>query len=229
MVTNDDGIAHPGIDTLVTELQTLEGVEVVVVAPAADKTGTSDSTTPGGATYADGATASGYEGTAVDGFPADTVNVAIDELGIEPDLVVSGVNQGQNVGPLAYASGTVGAARTAIRRGIPAIAGSAGLTEGTDYGAVAELISAYITEHRSEYADGTADASTVVSFNIPDCTAGAIKELVEVPLATVIPPGANIFVTDCSVEAATPPADDIAAIMAGHAAVTLVPPEAPTG
>lgn len=227
VVTNDDGIGHPGIDTVVTALQTLDDVEVVVVAPAENQTGASDSTTPGGVTFADGATLSGYEGTAVDGFPADTIEVAVDELGIDPDLVVSGINQTQNLGPGAYLSGTVGAARTAVRRGIPAIAGSAGIEEDTDYEAVAALILAYITEHRAAYADGTADASTVVSFNIPECTAGTIKELVEVPLATVIPEGIDLLHTDCSKETTEPPVDDIAAIAAGYAAVTLVPPEDP--
>jgi 5'-nucleotidase len=228
LVTNDDGIGHPGIDTVVTALDAVDGLEVVVVAPAADRTGSSDTVTPGGASYADGTTVSGYPGTAVDGYPADTIAVAVDELGLEPDLVVSGINQGQNIGPLTYVSGTVGAARAAVRLGIPAIAGSAGLGDDTDYAAVADLIIDHIAEHRAEYADGTADATGVVSFNIPECTAGTIKDLVEVPLATVMPAGLNPFATDCSVDATEPPTDDVAAIAAGHATVSLVPPEDPS-
>ena len=118
LVTNDDGIGAPGIDALVTALSAVDGLDIVVVAPAANQSGTSDKTTPGGASHADATTISGVAGTAVDGFPADSVNVALDELGITPDLVVSGINKGQNTGNLAYASGTVGAARTAARRGI---------------------------------------------------------------------------------------------------------------
>jgi 5'-nucleotidase len=131
LVTNDDGIGAVGIDVLVNTLGEMDEVEVHVVAPAEDQSGTSDTTTPGGAPYADAETASGVQGTAVDGFPADTIAVALDDLGLEPDLVVSGVNVGQNVGPLAYVSGTVGAGRESVRRGIPAIAGSAGITEDT--------------------------------------------------------------------------------------------------
>jgi 5'-nucleotidase len=227
LVTNDDGIGHPGIDTMVTALQGLEEVEVVVVAPATNQTGKSDSTTPGGATFADGATSSGFEGTAVDGTPADSIVVAVESLGIEPDLVVSGINQGQNLGPVAFESGTLGAGRTAARLGIPAIGGSAGIPEDTDYDAVAALVLEHITEHRSEYADGTADVSAVVSFNIPYCSAGDIQALVEVPLAAEFPEGANPYDTDCTVIADQAPTDDIEAMETGHAALTLVPLEAP--
>ena len=167
---------------LVNSLSEINDVEVTVVAPAENQSGTSDKTTAGGAPYAEGATASGIKGTAVDGFPADTIGVALDELGLEPDLVVSGVNTGQNVGPLAYVSGTVGAGREAVRRGIPAIAGSAGLTEDTldDYQLAADLIVRYIEEHRAEYEDGTATTDAVVNINVPDCTAGSAKAFVEV-------------------------------------------------
>ena len=229
MVTNDDGIGHTGIDTLVTAIEELDDVEVVVVAPADDRTGSSDTMTEGGASYADATTISGHEGTAVDGFPADTVTVALDELGIEPDVVVSGINQGQNAGPLAYASGTVGAAREAIRRGVPAIAGSAGLQDDADFAGAAALLVAYIEEHRTELADGTASTDAVINFNVPDCTAGEPRELLEVPLATTIPEGVTPFTADCTLEPAEAPADDILGLAAGYAVVSPVPPENPAG
>jgi 5'/3'-nucleotidase len=155
--------------------------------------------------------------------------VALDELGLEPDLVVSGINKGQNVGPLAYASGTVGAGREAVRRGIPAIAGSAAL-DGDGYELAAQLLVEQIEEHRDEYGEassGTVDA--VVNINVPDCTAGAPKELVEVDLATEIPEGVNPFASDCSAASEEEPADDVLAVVAGHPALSLVPPEAPPG
>jgi 5'-nucleotidase len=224
LVTNDDGIGAPGIDALVTALQSLDGVEVVIVAPADDKTGSSDTTTPGGAPHAAAATASGVAGTAVQGFPADTIGVALDDLGLDPDLVVSGVNPGQNLGPLAAVSGTVGAARTALRRGIPAVAVSVGLEPLADYALGAELVVAWIAEHRAEIADGSVGADAVVSFNVPGCVAGDPKPLVEVPLATAIPEGANVFETaDCSAASPSAPVDDVAAMLAGHLAETPVP------
>jgi len=229
LVTNDDGIGAPGIDALVNALVALDDVEVTIVAPLENQSGSSDTTTPGGATYAPGATASGVEGTAVDGYPADTIAVALDDLGLEPDLVVSGVNKGQNTGPLAYESGTVGAGRAAIRRGVPAVAGSAGLQDDADYATAVELMIAFIEEHRDAFADGSAPTNGVHSFNVPDCTAGSVRELVEVELATEIPDGVNPFESDCSIEVTEEPTNDIAALAAGHSALTLVPAEAPAG
>ena len=231
LVTNDDGIGAVGIDVLVTALEEMDDVDVHVVAPAENQSGSSDTTTPGGAPYGDGATASGVDGTAVRGFPADTIGVALDELGLEPDIVVSGVNIGQNVGPLAYVSGTVGAAREAVRRGIPAIAGSAGLTEATleDYELAAQLTVEQIEANRGSYAGGGGRTDAVVNINVPDCTAGTAKELVEVELATEIPKGVNPFASDCSVASTDEPVDDVLAVAAGHPALSLVAPEPPPG
>jgi len=226
LVTNDDGIGAPGIDALVTALEAVDDVEIVIVAPAENQSGSSDKTTDGTVAHAPGTTASGAEGTAVAGFPADAVNVALDELGIEPDLVVSGVNEGQNVGNLAALSGTVGAARTAIRRGIPAVAASAGIGALADFDAGAALVVDWIGEHRGELDGGTAGTDAVTSFNVPGCQAGEPKALVAVPLAEVIPEGTDPFSTaDCSVDTGAPPADDVAAMVAGHLAVTQVPAE----
>jgi 5'-nucleotidase len=225
LVTNDDGIGAPGIDLLVNELAQMEAVEVDVVAPLENQSGSSDTTTDGGAPYAPGTTASGVEGTAVDGFPADTIAVALDELGLEPDLVVSGVNEGQNTGPLAYVSGTVGAAREAVRRSLPAIAGSAGLGEDADYATAVDLIVAYVEEHRADLAAGSAPTDGVRSFNVPDCTAGTVRDLLEVPLATTVPEGVDLFTSDCSVEVTEPPIDDVTALAAGYSALTVIPAE----
>ncbi len=223
LVTDDDGIAAPGIDVVVNALLELEAVEVIVVAPAENQSGSSDKTTPGGAPYADGETASGVAGTAVDGFPADTIAVALDELGVEPDVVVSGINEGQNTGPFAYISGTLGAARTAARRGIPAVAGSAGLGDTADYESATELVVGWVEEHRAELAGGTAAVDTITSFNVPTCTTGTIKDdVLEVPLAPAIPEGVDPFTSDCSIEPAVAPTDDVAAVAAGYASVTQV-------
>ena len=86
--------------------------EVTVVAPATNQSGTGGQTTPGPLTVTDATTASGYPAKAVAGFPADTVIWALDQGGVtqKPDLVVSGINFGQNLGPAVAISGTVGAA-----------------------------------------------------------------------------------------------------------------------
>jgi len=225
LVTNDDGIGAPGIDNLVNSLLELDAVVIRVVAPAQNQSGSSDKTTEGEVVWEDSATISGFSGIAVYGFPADAVGVALGELGIEPDLVVSGVNQGQNVGPFARPSGTVGAARFAARAGYPAVAASAGIPADADFGAAAALVVAWIEDNRNALADGTASTARVTSFNVPQCTAGSIRALVEVPLADSIPGGANVFFTDCSVEPDSAPTSDVDALFKGFAAVTEVPLE----
>jgi len=225
LITNDDGIGAPGIDVLVNGLRELEGVDLQLVAPAQNQSGSSDKTTEGAVSYAPGVTASGFPGYAVDGFPADSVRVALEELGIVPDLVVSGVNSGQNVGPFAALSGTVGAARYAARAGYPAVAGSAGLGADADYATATALVVQWIQENRRALASGAARNDIVVSYNVPECTAGENRGLVAVPLGTAIPTGANVFVTDCSVPPAGPPVDDVDAMIKGYSAVSDVPLE----
>src|SRR3954447_11913401 len=70
LVTNDDGVGAPGIDALVERLRTLPNVELTVVAPATNQSGTADrfSTTP--LTTTSATTQHGYPATAVNGFPA---------------------------------------------------------------------------------------------------------------------------------------------------------------
>ncbi|MGB1142284.1 MAG: hypothetical protein ACPG1A_15385, partial [Halioglobus sp.] len=60
------------------------------------------------------------------------------------------------------------------------------------------------------------------SFNVPNCTAGQIRELFMVPRATEIPEGGNVFFTDCTVEPDGPPVSDVDAMIKGHAAQTDV-------
>ena len=124
LISNDDGINSPLIHALRDGLATLDDVEIVVSAPDANKSGSSQST-DGGARTVERVFANGeFFGYAVDGRPADAVRFGLLHLGKdEPfDLVVSGINQGANVGDVSHLSGTVGAAMEAIYQGIPAIA-----------------------------------------------------------------------------------------------------------
>ena len=224
VVTNDDGIGAEGIDVLVAALDALANVEIAVVAPAENASGSSDTTTDGEVTWTDGTTAGGFAGVSVAGFPADSVLVALDELGLEPDLVVSGVNSGQNVGPFAALSGTVGAARTAARNGVPAVAVSAGIGDSAGYPVAAALAADWIDLNREAIEEGLLPTDSIVSFNVPACTAGEIGELIATELAVEIPDGVSPFETDCSLEPpAELPGDDVGAIVAGFATQTIVP------
>jgi 5'-nucleotidase len=118
LVANDDGYLAPGLAALV---QACEGLgELDVVAPEQNASGTSNSltlnrglsvyTTPGGHRY-------------INGTPSDCVHVALSGLLEQrPDLVVSGINNGANMGDDTLYSGTVAAAMEGYLFGIPAIA-----------------------------------------------------------------------------------------------------------
>lgn len=221
LVTNDDGVAAEGIAVLVDALATLPDVEIHVVAPAEQRSGTGGSTTDGELTATEATTATGVEAIAVDGFPADTIRYALDELGLEPDLVVSGINEGQNLGPIVELSGTIGAARAAVARGIPALATSAGQSEAPEYEAVAAVVLEWITAHRDSLE---ADPEVVVNINGPTCGVGEVRGTLEtvtaVDLAGRNPLAGEI---DCTVEPAAEPADDVDGFNAGYIVIAPVP------
>ncbi len=228
MVTNDDGVGSEGIDLLSQALSELPDTEVVVIAPAENQSGSGGKTTDGELVTAETTTASGMDATSVAGFPADSVVWAFDEGGLEelPDLVVSGVNQGQNVGPLVELSGTVGAARAAAARGVPSLAVSAGLADPVDYASAVDLAVEWVTEHREALLGGIegAEPAEVWSINVPSCTTGELRGLVEVPTATDIA-GRDLNAVDCT-STATDPADDVAAFLIGYASIDEVSPAA---
>ncbi len=223
LVSNDDGYTGEGLDALVEGLLTLEDVEVTVFAPLDDRTGTSDNSTPGSDATSEVTTLSGYPATAVDAFPADSVEEGLAAMAEPPHVVISGINEGQNIGPLTELSGTVGAARTGARNGIPALAVSQGafLTGGgppPDYPASVELALEWVEEHRGELVaaepvDGIAE---VTNLNVPTCESGELKELVEVPVATEADAqGLDYFAVDCETEVTDLP-NDVVAFIAGH-------------
>ena len=221
LVTNDDGVGAEGIDALVTALTALEGVEVTVVAPAGEQSGTGGNATEGPLTSTPSQTAGGYEATAVEGFPADTIRVAFEDQGLTPDLVVSGINAGQNLGPLVDVSGTVGAARAAVRLGVPALAVSQGMGDAPDYATAAELVVAWVEENRAAIAAGELATDTVVNLNVPTCATGEVRGTLEVESATA---GDALAASDCT---ATTDGftDDVTAFTNGFATMTVVPVE----
>jgi 5'-nucleotidase len=222
LVTNDDGVAAPGIDALVKGLRTLDRVSVTVVAPATNQSGTSDRTTPGPLTTSAATTASGRKAIAVQGFPADTVNFALDGgTKSKPHLVASGVNEGQNLGPVVNVSGTVGAARTAVRRGVPAVAISQGLGKPPDYAAGVREALRWVKKHRKALTKkNPAPPSDVVNINVPTCTVGKVRGLMELPSATS---GDITATSNCASELLNP-TDDVIAFQNGYATLSRVPP-----
>lgn len=118
LVSNDDGYLAPGIIALADALRPI--AEIVVVAPDSNRSGSSNSLSldrPLSVYRAD----NGFY--FVNGTPSDCVHVALTGgLAFKPDLIVSGINQGQNMGDDTLYSGTVAAATEGYLFGIPAIA-----------------------------------------------------------------------------------------------------------
>jgi 5'-nucleotidase len=118
LISNDDGYQAAGIVALYEALKTVADVEVV--APEQNNSAKSNALTLHSPLYVHQA-ANGFR--YVNGTPADCVHVALTGLlGYRPDLVVSGINNGANMGDDTIYSGTVGAAMEGYLFGIPAIA-----------------------------------------------------------------------------------------------------------
>ncbi|MFN4359879.1 MAG: 5'/3'-nucleotidase SurE [Hylemonella sp.] len=118
LISNDDGYQAPGIVALYEALKDV--AEVEVVAPEHNNSAKSNALTLHSPLYAHRA-ANGFR--YVNGTPADCVHIALTGLlGYRPDLVVSGINNGANMGDDTIYSGTVGAAMEGYLFGIPAIA-----------------------------------------------------------------------------------------------------------
>ena len=125
LLTNDDGIDAEGLQTLRRALVALEDVELAVVAPDSNMTATARSITFRRPLWvAEVPFEDGTVGYACDGTPVDCVRLASLGLidGFEPDVIVSGINHGANLGDDITYSGTVAAALEGIVLGIPGVA-----------------------------------------------------------------------------------------------------------
>lgn len=223
LVSNDDGVGAPGIDALVQALLAEPDVDVTVVAPAQNQSGSGGKTSPQPPPASNATTASGYPAVAVEGFPADAVvhgltNVVEDR----PDLVISGVNSGQNVGPFIDVSGTIGAARAAAQRGIPALAVSAGIPEPADFATAAKLAVEWLRDHRAALVSSTAAPQTIDNLNVPTCTSGAVRGEVDAVADPAAPAAEAIGPQDCT-STAPAPKGDVEAFVVGFATLSQLP------
>src|SRR5579872_2898382 len=135
LVTNDDGIGAPGLNALEQAMMPLG--EVTVVAPDSERSGASQSITlyqPLRVKLLD------EHHYAVAGTPTDAVILALYQILPEkPDLVVSGINPGANLGENLIYSGTVAAAQEAALHGVPAFAVSLATRRSQDFSAAASF------------------------------------------------------------------------------------------
>src|SRR5689334_16846445 len=145
LLSNDDGYFAPGLAVLAETLSSLG--EVVVVAPERDRSGASNSLTLD-RPLAVRKSHLGFH--YVNGTPTDCVHLAItgllDEL---PDMVVSGINHGANMGDDTIYSGTVAAATEGFLLGIPSIAISLASKAGGNYQSAANVAADLVRRFRS--------------------------------------------------------------------------------
>ena len=163
LVSNDDGVDAPGIRILAEGLRAA-GHEVLVVAPDRDRSGASNSLTldaPVRVLQRDEHTWCVY------GTPTDCVHVAITGmLALEPDMVVSGINNTANLGDDVIYSGTVAAAMEGRFLGLPAVAMSLATRDhrGDHYETAARAAVEIIARLQKD----PLPADTILNVNVPD-------------------------------------------------------------
>ena len=160
LVSNDDGYFAPGLLALAEELKNV--AEVVVVAPERERSGASNSLTldrPLVVKRAD----SGFLN--VNGTPTDCVHLAVTGLlDYKPDLVVSGINHGTNMGDDTIYSGTVAAAMEGFQLGISSIAVSLASKQGGHFPDAARVAREFVEKLR----DRPFENAVLLNMNIPD-------------------------------------------------------------
>lgn len=171
LLSNDDGYFAPGLATLAATLAR-HGHEVTVVAPERDRSGASNSLTldrplmvrrtPGGFHY-------------VNGTPTDCVHLAVTGLlPALPDMVISGINHGANMGDDTVYSGTVAAATEGFLLGIPSVAISL-VNNGHDQFQTAANVAADIV---ARVGQRPFSEPVLLNVNVPDVLPEALRGVV---------------------------------------------------
>ena len=166
-VTNDDGIESAGLKALVEALESLD--EVFIVAPDRERSGIAMAITLYRPLRAKQVANRAY---AVDGTPVDCVRLAVGALLPErPKLLVSGINQGQNLGQDLHFSGTVAAAKKGTYMGVPSIAVS--LVSGPiyHYGTAASIA----CRIANQVITNRLPDQILLNVNVPNCTLSKLR------------------------------------------------------
>ncbi len=187
LLTNDDGILAPGISALAGAVSDMG--KIIVVAPETTQSAAAHSITlndPLVCTKVE--LANGVKGFSVNGRPADCVKLALveilpkeSELFDKPDIVISGINAGANVGINVLYSGTVAAAIEAAFFNIPAMAISLAIRDKLNFDCASEIARNVI---RKIIDSGLLTPGSVINVNIPECEDGKPKGIKVVPQST---------------------------------------------
>ena len=167
LIANDDGYLAPGLAALVAAVQGL--AEVEIIAPEQNASGTSNALTLNRPLQVFEVPSSGSPGPRmrfVNGTPSDCVHVALTGLlGYRPDLVLSGINQGANMGDDTLYSGTVAAAMEGYLFGVPAIAFSQAHKGWTELDAAGRVVRSLVQQVLDQ---GLAGHPFLLNVNIPN-------------------------------------------------------------
>jgi 5'-nucleotidase len=167
LLSNDDGYQARGLRTLAQHLGDI--AEITVVAPDRNRSGASNSLTLETPLRVEQAEERVYY---VNGTPTDCVHIAITGL-LEhaPDMLISGINNGANLGDDVLYSGTVAAAMEGRFLGIPSIAVSLVLREGGHYATAAALVRRLVERNSTD----PLPTDTILNINVPDVPAADLK------------------------------------------------------
>jgi 5'-nucleotidase len=167
LLSNDDGYQARGLRTLAEHLRPL--AEVIVVAPDRNRSGASNSLTLETPLRVERVDHNLYY---VNGTPTDCVHIAITGLlDLQPDVLISGINHGANLGDDVLYSGTVAAAMEGRFLGIPSIAVSLVLAGGEHYATAAELVRRLVERNVTD----PLPTDAILNVNVPDVPADEVK------------------------------------------------------
>ncbi|CAG1000466.1 5'-nucleotidase [Rhodocyclaceae bacterium] len=167
LLSNDDGYFAPGLEALSQSLS--ESAETVVVAPERNRSGASNSLTLDRPLFLRRA-ANGFH--YVNGTPTDCVHLAVTGmLDHVPDMVVSGINLGPNMGDDTIYSGTVAAATEGYLLGVPSIAISLASFAGAHFATAAQVARELV----DRFVRRAFGAPVLLNVNVPDVPYGELK------------------------------------------------------
>jgi len=171
LITNDDGVDAPGILALCRKIK--EIADIIVVAPVIEKSGVSNAITlTSPLRIYNHPLSSNIDGWAVNGTPADCVKIALKEiLEKKPDLIISGINLGENSGVNIIYSGTVAAAAEGAIQNIPSFAISLATHEKFDF-QIAANFAAYFA---NELLKQPFQSGIFYNVNVPACAPKSIQ------------------------------------------------------
>ena len=167
LLSNDDGYFSPGIDCLARALATI--ADITVVAPERDRSGASNSLTLDRPLSLRKAANGFYY---VNGTPTDCVHLAVTGmLDVLPDMIVSGINLGANMGDDTVYSGTVAAATEWFLLGVPSIAVSLCSKTGANFETAARVAVEVVTMVRER----APQQPRLLNVNVPDVPYAALR------------------------------------------------------